>query len=255
LFTFLPIEKISMVMQAQRIDPSKRIAHHLLAKEVVELAHGAMKAKDAEQGHKHAFSFGANNYNLQVLRTKLATAANEDGPEESMGRHARDIEYMQYKKQFALAAGGTFPAPTATKPTTTKDNMITLPHTFIMDCTFPQLLYATGMVSSKSEAQRLIQSKGAYVVLPNSGAQETPFNLLWDKIADGALPKNYLVDFEALVLRTGKTNMRICRIVKTEDFEAKGLDFPGWEDFKARKGKSNLEETLKSSAVLEKPTQ
>jgi tyrosyl-tRNA synthetase len=80
----------------------------------------------------------------------------------------------------------------------------------------------------------LIKSKGAYVVLPKSGTTEQPFHLKWEQIPEGADPKAFLVDFEALVLRSGKSNIRICRVIPTEQFEAKKLSVPGWEELKSK---------------------
>jgi tyrosyl-tRNA synthetase len=61
LFTFLPLDQISLVMGQQRNDESRRLAQHILAKEIVELAHGAHAAKQAEAAHKEAFSHGTNS--------------------------------------------------------------------------------------------------------------------------------------------------------------------------------------------------
>lgn len=243
LFTFIPIENISMVMEAQRASPSKRLAQHLLAREMVELAHGAFRAKAAEQEHKHAFAIGTNLFSLGVLRNILARAVTDTrrGPhqaeeEEDPKKKAKIESLVKYKLQFAAAAGGassqasnatTTPAPAA------KDNMVTLPYTFVARSTLPQLLHATGLVSSKSEAQRLIRNNGAYVVVPGSGEPETPLNLKWDKIAEKSNPTDFLLDFQALVVRSGKKDIRICRVVKDKEFEEMGLDFPGWEEFRA----------------------
>jgi tyrosyl-tRNA synthetase len=102
---------------------------------------------------------------------------------------------------------------------------------------FPRILYAAGLVSSKSEAHRLIAKRGAYVVAPNSSMDEAPTVLQWHSIeADPSLnPQLYLVDFEALVLRAGKSKIQICRVVSEETFEAEALTCPGWEEFKARR--------------------
>jgi tyrosyl-tRNA synthetase len=256
LFTFIPIDQIAIVMQAHQLEPEKRIAQHLLAKEVVELAHGAKSAKDAEQAHRHAFSFGANNYSLHVLRETLAAAADQkEVKAEQAARALQSQKLLAYRRNFARAASGASATSAAPKPSTNKDNLVTLPYTFVKACTFPQLLYAAGLVSSKSEAQRLIRNKGAYVVRPNSGAPETPFNLVWDKIAEFDVPHEFLIDFEAVVIRTGKTNLRICRVVKTEDFEAKSLDFPGWQEFKAKAAESEKPSEPETPSEPENPSE
>ena len=77
--------------------------------------------------------------------------------------------------------------------------------------------------SSRSEANRLIAKNGAYVVVPNSGPPENPTALKWTRILpDKDMdPNHYLVDWEALVLRSGKTKIRICRVVKDDLLEKK----------------------------------
>ena len=100
---------------------------------------------------------------------------------------------------------------------------------------FPRLLYAAGLAASKSEANRLITAKGAYIVLPNSGTLDNPTVLKWTTIEhDMEHPNSFLVDWEMLVLRAGKSKVQICRIVTDKKFEAEGLTFPGWEDIKAK---------------------
>lgn len=40
LFTFLPLAEVEKLMEQQREDPSKRLAHKRLAAEVTKLVHG-----------------------------------------------------------------------------------------------------------------------------------------------------------------------------------------------------------------------
>jgi tyrosyl-tRNA synthetase len=126
-----------------------------------------------------------------------------------------------------------------------RPNITTLPLALLENASFPQVLYAAGLVSSKSEGHRLIKAKGAYVVLPNSGSDERPFHLKWDHIPEAADPNKYLIDFEALVLRSGKSKIRVCRIVNTERFEEKGLSFPGWDELKAKLEESAAQQPTK----------
>jgi tyrosyl-tRNA synthetase len=69
----------------------------------------------------------------------------------------------------------------------------------------------------------LIAKNGAYVIVPNSGSAENPTALKWATIKPGkdVDPNHYLVDWEALVLRSGKTKIQICRVVRDELLEKK----------------------------------
>ncbi|KAF2402742.1 hypothetical protein EJ06DRAFT_472314 [Trichodelitschia bisporula] len=56
LFTFLPLPTIQETIKAHNVDPGKRIAQHLLARQFVELAHGAHAAEAAEAEHRALFA-------------------------------------------------------------------------------------------------------------------------------------------------------------------------------------------------------
>ncbi|KAJ4358441.1 tyrosyl-tRNA synthetase [Didymosphaeria variabile] len=234
LFTFLPIQHIDLVMENQRQDESKRTAQHILAKEVVELAHGAEDAKKAEAAHKEAFSQGTHTFSLSGLRRTLEMISKQDQMDNV---DVNELELLAYKKAYACS-------PQATTGTTTEDskkdasNVVTLPLSLLAEGSFPRVLHAAGLVSSKSEGHRLIAKRGAYVVLPNSGSVENPYGLKWEQIPEAISttdPNHYLLDWEALVIRSGKSKIQVCRIVTEEQFENEGLTCPGWEEFKARR--------------------
>ncbi|KAJ4374000.1 tyrosyl-tRNA synthetase [Neocucurbitaria cava] len=237
LFTFLPLSDIELLMAHQRQDESQRKAQHILAREIVELAHGAAEAKKAEAAHKEAFSHGTNTFPLGVLRNTLAGARSTDTPAiEEMSKRERDL----YTYKQAFAASSTVQANSGTaheQPKNENNHIVTLPVTLLRPGSFPQVLHAAGLAGSKSEAHRLIAKKGAYVVVPNSGSSENPTALRWATIEAGALadPNHFLVDWEALVLRSGKSRIQMCRIVTEEQFDAEGLTYPGWEELKAQR--------------------
>jgi tyrosyl-tRNA synthetase len=217
---------------------SKRVAQHLLAKEIVELAHGAADAKNAEVAHKEAFSHGTNIFSLGVLRRTLAEIiAKEPRPgDEVEGTSEKEQQLFNYKQAYAASSTAQSTTGTYTElPKMDGSNVITLPLTLLQVGSFPRVLYAAGLADSRSEARRLIAKRGAYVVLPNSGSVENPHGLRWEQIPDSINttdPNQYLIDWEALVLRSGKSKIQICRIVTDEQFEAEGLTCPGWEELK-----------------------
>jgi tyrosyl-tRNA synthetase len=225
LFTFLSLDDISLVMGQQRQDESRRVAQHILAKEIVELAHGTAEAKKAETAHKEVFSHGTVTFALGALRKAMASTETAEASNHGSASK-KDKELLAYKKAYAASS-----TPQTTSGTTheqtkdSKDNIVTLPMTMLQPGSFPRVLHAAGLASSKSEAHRLIANKGAYVVVPNSGSPEDPTALQWINIEAGATadPTHFLVDWHALILRSGKSKVQICRIVTDEQFENEGL--------------------------------
>ncbi|KAF2709581.1 tyrosyl-tRNA synthetase-like protein [Pleomassaria siparia CBS 279.74] len=240
LFTFIPIDYIYLVMEKQRKDAGKRVAQHLLAKEIVELAHGAASAKKAEVAHKEAFSDGTRTFSLSALRKTLSNGTIVDVPTSSNmiepTESDRALKLTDYKRGFIAATQ----APSTATDSSIDDvanSVVTIPSTLLRVGTFPRILHAAGLVASRNEGHKLIKSKGAYVVVPNSGTVENPHGLKWEQVPEGTSidPNHYLVDWEALVVRSGKSKFQVCRIISEERFEAEGMTCPGWEDFKAKR--------------------
>ena len=229
LFTFVPLQHIDLVMRRQGEDGSQRIAQHLLAKEVVELAHGAEAAMRAEAAHREAFSQGTNTFSLSALRNTLSAFPHTK--DASLGatkpKSERDERILAYKQAYAAASSAVQSTSNTTseQPKANASDVVTLPLSMLEPGSFPRVLHAAGLVPSRSEGRRLIQKKGAYVVVPNSGSAENPSGLNWATIPEDvgtADPGHYLVDREALVLRSGKSKIQVCRVVRDEEFEAQG---------------------------------
>lgn len=222
-------------------DESKRLAQHLLAKEIVELAHGAADAKAAEVAHKEAFSHGTNTFSLGALKRTLSEASSKANSANSATEELsqREQQLLDYKRVYASSSPALQKEDTtvvASKSDTS--NVVTLPITLLQAGAFPRILRAAGLASSNSDAHRMISNQGAYVVVPNSGTPDNPHGMKWEAIpaaVNSVDPNHYLIDWEALVIRSGKSKIKICRIVTEEDFEAEGLSFPGWEDFKTKR--------------------
>jgi tyrosyl-tRNA synthetase len=156
----------------------------------------------------------------------------------------------EYKKSFASSM--TAQASTTTtqeQPKFESQDMVTLPLSLLQPGSFPRVLQAAGLASSKSNAHRLIASKGAYVVVPNSGSTDIPTALQWINIEASATanPSHFLVDWDALVLRSGKSKIKICRILTDDQFETEGLTCPGWEEIKEKREEAKGSEELKKS--------
>lgn len=250
LFTFLPLDQISLLVEQQRIDASKRIAQHVLAKEIVELAHGAAEAKKAETAHKEAFSHGTNTFSLGALRNTLGTTNPNSGLGAQKEKLSKlDIELLEYKRAYAASSIVQPTSNTSTPSQQKQESVITLPLSLLQPGSFPRTLHAAGLTSTKSEAHRLIANKGAYVVVPNSGSIESPTSLKWAPIdsSPSANPYHFLIDFEALVLRSGKSKIQVVRIVSDEQFEKLGSN----TEVKAEEAKDKLEQEAKEDTEEE----
>jgi tyrosyl-tRNA synthetase len=254
LFTFLPLDHISLLIEQQRKDASKRTAQHVLAKEIVELAHGAAEAKKAETAHREAFSHGTNTFSLGALRSTLGTADSSSGLGAQKEKLSKiDVELLEYKRAYA-ASSTTQPTSNTSASQSKQESVVTLPLSLLTPGSFPRVLHAAGLATTKSEAHRLIAKKGAYVVVPNSGSVETPTALKWITIeaSTTANPRHFLIDFEALVLRSGKSKIQVVRVVSDEQFETQALEAEGKVDEK--KAERKLEDEVKDDIREEEGT-
>ncbi|OCK85189.1 tyrosyl-tRNA synthetase mitochondrial precursor [Lepidopterella palustris CBS 459.81] len=220
LFTFVPLHHIDLVMNKHALDPSKRIAQHLLAKELVELAHGAAAAGRAESENKELFSKGTTQIERSAIRQEIAKSMSE----------------VKNSPRSDISPSLNPKAPAVTAQNAPSKNVI-LPRSLINEGAFPRILYAAGLVSSRSEGHRLVSNQGAYVAAEPAQSREMGDQLSWTPIKNfhAQSPPTFVIDGSLLVLRVGKWNIRMCQIVDDEEFEAQGLSCPGWDEFKAQK--------------------
>ncbi|KAK4191815.1 tRNA synthetases class I-domain-containing protein [Podospora australis] len=200
LFTFLPTETIKKVMEEQALDPGKRIAHHLLAYEVVALVHGVETARETQAAHKQMYGRPA---------IQLETTAREPAKE---GEENKQITWKN-----------------APKPD------IELPESLIRGKSIARILYASGLVKSVSEGNRVATQQGIYIggapgkyqkrEAREMNAAELKFTpvRLWapEQTAD------FLIDGKILILRKGKHNIRIIKVVPDDEYKASRQTYPG----------------------------
>ncbi|KAJ9151785.1 Tyrosine--tRNA ligase [Pleurostoma richardsiae] len=242
LFTFMPLSEIAKVMEKQNVDPSKRVAHHRLAHEVVALVHGRQAAEEAEAQHRAMYR-----------KLEYEVPATEESESD---------EHAQYR-----AVEG--------KPTTPNNAPridMQLPESLIMGKSIARILYAAGLSQSIGEGHRLAAHGGAYVgAAPGQVAHEnkgmipeqlqfTPVRLWFPEDT-----KRFLVDGKVLILRKGKHNLRVIEMVSDDEWKASGKEYPG-EPFTGefRKLRAKLkaleegtyqpEEEAENEAELAKPT-
>lgn len=194
MFTFMPLDDITALMKGHKKNESRRLAQHKLAREFLELVHGEHEAKAAETQHRLLFQKGTQ----ELLPAQ---------PDE----HAK--------------AGIT---TANNKPSAN----IKLPRTLLNSKTLVKVIYAIGLAETRSEAQRLIDSGGAYVGGRNPGSEFTTMD-------DGAINwlaiKNWLpeqtqkliIHGDLLLFRRSKHNVRIVQIVSDQEYVMSGLSYPG----------------------------
>lgn len=202
LFTFLPMPEIQKIMQEQVQDQSKRVAQHRLAYEVVTLVHGEEAAKKAQEEHRMMYTSGG----IFIPRT-----TEEPGREyEEPGEGKKDINH----------------AP--------RIDMI-LPESLIMGKSISRILYAAGLAKSASEGNRLAIAQAVYIGgMPGGRIQGrdmemNPSQLTWNKVQlwFPQETQRYLIDGKLLILRKGKHNIRVIKMVSDEEYEKSGQTYPG----------------------------
>lgn len=213
LFTFMPIEQIAALMEEHLKEPSKRQAQHALARDFLELVHGASDAKAAEIQHRLLFGKSSNSEDVEQLQHDLKRV------EENMGR---------------------VPITAANRPKAD----VTLPHSFVMTRSIARILVAAGLCASASEAHRLASASGLYI----GGSRPLGYKGKDDALVFTPIKawKNeethhYLIEGSMLILRRGKSNIRIIKIIPDHEFIAEGLSFPGDEEWIKQKMPKQLD--------------
>ncbi|KAK0734306.1 tRNA synthetases class I-domain-containing protein [Lasiosphaeria miniovina] len=205
LFTFLPLEKIQQIMDEHNLDPSKRVAQHLLAEEVVTLVHGLPEAKKAREQHRQMFGGGPPPTAEEQAASASEIAASED-------------QYVSVKGH-------------PTTPNNAPRIDMILPESLVMGKSIGRILYAAGLSNSASEGHRLAAQKAAYIgAAPgDQGRSMTPSQVTFSpvKLWFPEETKHYLIDGKILILRKGKHNIRVIEMVSDEEYEKSGQQYPG----------------------------
>ncbi|KAI9887999.1 MAG: tyrosyl-tRNA synthetase [Watsoniomyces obsoletus] len=197
LFTFLPLPSIAAIMAEHSQNPHLRKAHHILAREVVALVHGELKAREAELQHR------------SIFRRPGKTTANS----------SQELEPEREPNLDKMALG--------------PPSNLALPASLVYGQSPPRLLCSAGLVQSRSEGFKLIGNNGAYIgSRPDGKNMENQTDFVPLKNWTPQTTKDYLIDGKLLILRAGKWKVKIINVVSDEEFETLGLDAPGWAEKK-----------------------
>jgi tyrosyl-tRNA synthetase len=197
MFTFMPIEQIDALVKEHMESPSQRKAQHALAREFVELIHGAHEAKMAEQQHRLLF------------------------------RKSPPIAQEQPIEPDTDAKGGI----------TTLNNKpkinIKLPRTLIHTKSIGRIIQACGLAETASEGHRLAQNSGVYIGGHPDG-KKLPMNdgfVSWAQVKAWRPEdtQKFLVHGDLLMFRKGKHNIRIVQVVSDDEYERSGERYAGMD--------------------------
>lgn len=197
-------------------DQSKRVAQHKLAYEFVEMIHGLGEAQEVEKQHRQLFS---RDLSIKDIRQVV-------NPAES-------------RVDSSAAGSMTDMSPSLDKyaPQTNAENMgpmhMKLPRSLVENQSPSKILWSAGLVSSRSEGQRLINNGGAHIGSTSDrrggdmgdGLSFAPITT-W-KPEETA---RYIIDGNLLILRVGKWKIKIINIISDEDYEKECLSCPGWKE-------------------------
>ncbi|ORY68592.1 tRNA synthetase class I [Pseudomassariella vexata] len=215
LLTFHPMEKISEIMAEHSRDPSKRVAQHILAYEVVALVHSDQLAKDTQMQHRTLYATKTGNTNNGTDEL-YAVAPSSGQPERASWPD--DIHKV---------------TPTVQKAAEFKVD-IELPESLILGKSIQRILHASGLASSASDAHRLTLAQGAYIGgspgQPSQTNKGMPLGELTFTPVKAWFPsdtKNFLIAGKLLILRRGKHFIRVVKMISDEEWKASGKIYPG----------------------------
>ncbi|KAJ4137440.1 tyrosyl-tRNA synthetase [Fusarium equiseti] len=188
LFTFMPLEKISKLMEEHRANPSERKAQHALAFDFVSLIHGGQKA--LQEAQQHQFRFG----------TKPRGIVGE--PTEKSG----------------IVTPNTAPRSDIQLP---RSIMNSSPAKILHACGLASSSSEGQRLLSQQGAYIAAQPGQKRGLVPGN-LSWTPMKAWFPEET-----KNFLIDERMLIMRKGKHNVRIVELIDDEEFKRSGQIYPG----------------------------
>ncbi|KAI6783362.1 Tyrosine--tRNA ligase-like protein [Emericellopsis cladophorae] len=188
LFTFMPLKRISQIMEEHMREPSKRIANHHLAFEVLSLVYGSQRA--LQEAQQHQFRFGGE------LPTIDKVPSDESGIITSNNAPRSDIQLPQ--------------------------SVMKLPPAKILHaCGLASSASDGHRLLTKKGAYVAAQPGQRRGLVPGN-LSWTPMELWYPEDS-----LKFLIDDKLLILRKGKHNVRIIELVPDEEWKASGKVYPG----------------------------
>ncbi|KAL8802303.1 MAG: hypothetical protein Q9200_006625 [Gallowayella weberi] len=223
LFSFIPSQDIDALMAEHNKDPSKRVAQRRLARDALEIIHGEAEVKTIEEQHGIFFARSKTSTKKEAKAAKPDITGTKHQPVKK-ANVPTDINPLLNEH-----AGPTRHAPAG---------QTILPRSMVVSQQISRVLYAVGLVASRSEGHRLIAAGGAYI-----GSAAGPVHTAMPDHVEFTPIKNWVDDYvnnfiiggNLLILRAGKWKVRVIKIVDDEEFVRLGLDVPGWKEMQEQK--------------------
>ena len=218
LFTFEPLDVLERLMKEHDQDPSKRVAQHKLAKDVLIIVHGRQVAKETEEQHRSLFRKGPVFY--------PPMPSQEAGKRTPYGNRT-----LNENAPVVDANSAPFQS-------------MALPKSLVYGQPMARVLYHAGMVASRNEGHRMLAAKGVYLGARPGGTGTMSDQVDWSPATNWQPEETekYVIGGDTLLMRIGKWKVKIVKIVDDEDFDEQGLTAPGWEEWKQQRVENHLAE-------------
>ncbi|KAJ4421868.1 tyrosyl-tRNA synthetase [Gnomoniopsis sp. IMI 355080] len=232
LYTFHSLDTINTVMEEHKQDPSKRVAQHLLAHELLWLVHSKKVADETQAQHRSVY--GATP-SPAVPSTGLSGPVPQK-PEQYQNTPDRPVE-ANNRPRIDLK----------------------LPR-HILDNTLARIVFACGLSTSIGDADRSIKAGGLYIGGRPGGGIKHQFGQIVGQLSFTPMKtwrveenKKFLIDDKLLIIRKGKHNIRCIELISDEEWEKSGLEYPGQPKTGAfRKAMSRLDTGIRDATALKK---
>ncbi|KAG6049644.1 hypothetical protein E4U17_006756 [Claviceps sp. LM77 group G4] len=188
LYTFMPMDKIQETMTQHQADPSKRVAQHTLAFEVLSLVHGTQRA--LQEAKQHEFRFGSELpkiYHEPAPHTGIITA--NTAPRSDIQLPQSIMKLSPAKILFAAGLVGSS---------------------------------SEGQRIVAAEGAYIAAQPGQNRGLVPGNLNWTPIKMWFPEETS-----RYLIDGTMLILRKGKHNIRIVELISDAEWKESGKTYPG----------------------------
>lgn len=225
----MAIADIEALVKESAQDPSKRLAQHRLAHEVLSLVHSEADAATAQEQHAAFF----NRRTSPPASTEPLPVSHPPNPRlTTVPANAPPDVSSQLNKYAPITTAFNSPSM-----------HITLPSSLVVSQPIARILYSAGLVASRSEGHRLCAQQGAYAGSRpgDSGTMGDDLEYTPCKNWEPSETNRFIIDNQLLILRVGKWKVKIIKIVSDEEFEAQGLTCPGWKEEISNEEREHLE--------------
>ena len=188
MFTFMPLARINEIMTEHRADPSKRVAQHHLAFDVLSLVHGSQKA--LQEAQQHSFRFGGQMPTIvkdPALDSGIVTPNNAPRIDIQLPRAVMSLSPAKLLFAVGLASSAS-----------------------------------DGQRLVKAQGAYVAAQPGKATGLVPGNLDWTPMKMWYPEET-----AKFLIDDKLLIFRKGKHNVRIVEIVSDAEWESSGKIYPG----------------------------